>query len=175
VVPFLLVPALAQVVIDCPGAGRMLRRAVSLCVPLAVLGLCLCWTVRVNMGYTNMQYQYERVYSNMVRMSDRIQQTEGYYPGVPVMISNSYAETLLDEDVIDVSGITGLGGIVQYDAYHYISFMRTWCGLDISTCEPQQAADIWNTDEFQAMPAWPQTGCTQMIDGVLVVKTAPTG
>ena len=121
-----------------------------------------------------MTYQYERVYSNMVRMADRIQQTEGYYSGIPVMISNSYAETLIEGDQIDTTGLTGLGGIVQYDAYHYISFLRTWCGLDVQSCEPEITGQIWETKEFQDMPAWPESGCTQVIDGVLVVKTAPT-
>ena len=107
-----------------------------------------------------MEYQYERVYSNMVRMADRIQQTEGYYAGIPVMISNSYAETLIEGDQIDTSGLTGLGGIVQYDAYHYISFLRTWCGLDIQGCEPETAGQIWGAAWGQAKPlsvkGWPR-------------------
>ena len=64
----------------------------------------MCIRDRVNAGYTHMEYQYERVYSNMVRMADRIQQTEGYYAGIPVMISNSYAETLIEGDQIDTTG-----------------------------------------------------------------------
>ena len=174
VVPFLLDLALTQVLLDNPKAALALRQAAGILVPLAALGLCLCWTVLVNMGYTHMSYQYERVYSNMVRMADRIQQTKGYYAGIPVMISNSYAETLIEGDEIDVTGLTGLGGIVQYDAYHYISFLRTWCGLDVEGCEPETAAQIWSTPEFQAMSAWPESGCTQVIEGVLVVKTSPT-
>lgn len=173
-VPFLLVLALTQLLLDSRDAFLPLRQAAAIAVPLAALGLCLSWTVLVNAGYTHMEYQYERVYSNMVRMADRIQQTEGYYAGIPVMISNSYAETLIEGDQIDTSGLTGLGGIVQYDAYHYISFLRTWCGLDIQGCEPETAGQIWGTEEFQDMPAWPESGCTQVIDGVLVVKTAPT-
>ena len=40
--------------------------------------------------------------------------------------------------------------------------------------EGDQIEAVWGSEEFQAMPAWPESGCTQVIDGVLVVKTAPT-
>lgn len=52
--------------------------------------------------------------------------------------------------------------------------LYTWGGLQIDWASSDQIQAVWSSEEFQDMPAWPESGCTQVIDGVLVVKTAPT-
>ena len=39
-----------------------------------------------NIGYSNLEKKYEKTYAYCVRLLDRIEQTEGYYQGIPIAL-----------------------------------------------------------------------------------------
>ena len=90
------------------------------------------------------------------------------------MISNTYALTQDERKMGDLTGMTGMNGVRLYEVYPFLQALYTWGGLQMDWAEGDQIEAVWGSEEFQAMPAWPESGCTQVIDGVLVVKTAPT-
>ena len=46
----------------------------------------LVWNFAVtdNIAYSNLQKKYEKTYAYCVRLLDRIEQTDGYYQGIPI-------------------------------------------------------------------------------------------
>ena len=170
--PLLFLLAMVQTL---PRTGHNLFAAWFPALPvLACALLCGGWSLHTNRGYLNMQYQYERTYSLIVRLTDRIQQTEGFSSDLPLMISNTYALTQDERELGDLTGMTGMNGVRLYEVYPFLQALYTWGGLQIDWASSDQIQAVWSSEEFQDMPAWPESGCTQVIDGVLVVKTAPT-
>ena len=77
VLVFVLSLCLTQEVMEEESLWMGLRQAASVVVPVACVVLAFLWAVMTNRGYTNMQYQYEETYADLVRLADRIEQCEG--------------------------------------------------------------------------------------------------
>ena len=52
----------------------------------AVWILVFNYGVSDNIGYSNLEKKYEKTYAYCVRLLDRIEQTPGYYQGIPVAV-----------------------------------------------------------------------------------------
>ena len=52
----------------------------------SVAVMIFCYGLADNVGYTNLERKYEKTYAYCVRLLDRIEQTEGYYQGIPVAL-----------------------------------------------------------------------------------------
>ena len=167
---FILVLCLAQILCDDKDTVMLVRKCVSVSSTVVCVLLLFYWVVITNVGYTNMQYQYQKSYANMIRLADRIEQSEGYADGAPVWITEAVWPGE-DTPIGDQSNFIGMEGIHQFDPYHYYMFLRHLIGTDIHLASYEDFMDIVPTKEFQEMPLWPDTGSVKTINGVIVVKT----
>ena len=132
-----------------------------------------------NIGYSNLNKRYEKTYGYCLRLLDRIEQADGYYPGVPIAIVGvvgyvPYPETDITGSVTQT--MTGLSGDqLLYTAANYQEFMKNYLGATLNFLTPEEMADIYYSEEYIAMESFPGKSSVKMIDGVLCVKTENVG
>lgn len=138
--------------------------------------LCINFAVSVNIGYSNLSKRYEKTYAYCLRLADRIEQTEGYYTGMPVVIMGIVGdENFPNTDVTEaVTGnMIGLcGDYLCYTGQNYKDFFKHYLGITIEIVEQETVGEIYNTSAiYQSLDSFPGKNCMQVVDGVLYVKT----
>ena len=137
---------------------------------------CVNFAVSVNIGYGNLQKRYEKTYAYCVRLADRIEQTEGYYTGMPVVIMGVVGEQNFPPTDITTS-VTGnmiglCGDYLCYTGPNYKDFFKHYLGITIEVVEQDVVGQIYNTSEiYQSLDSFPGANCTKVVDGMLYVKT----
>ncbi len=137
--------------------------------------LILCYTVTDNIGYSNLQKKYERTYAYCVRLLDRIEQTPGYYPGIPVAMigvvsEDQYPKADLTGGVTD--NLIGLSGdYLLYKNTDYELFIKNYLGSSLNMITGDEIARIYNSEEYILMDSFPAESSVKLVDGVIYVKT----
>jgi hypothetical protein len=135
----------------------------------------ISYAVTDNIGYTNLQRKYEKTYAYALRLLDRIEQTEGYYQGVPIAIMG-----VIGDDEFPPSEITapvteemiGLNGdYLIYTSGNYEAFIKYYMGATLNFVSEEEEARIYYSDEYIEMESFPGATSVKMIDGVICVKT----
>lgn len=131
-----------------------------------------------NIAYFNMNERYEKTYAYCLRLADRIEQTEGYYTGMPVMMIG-----VLDEEKYPVTDITGnvterifgsTGDMLVYKAEQYQAFMAHYLNVSINVItDADTIVEIYNSDAYREMDSFPAADSVKVVDGILYVKTEP--
>ncbi|MCM1326183.1 MAG: glucosyltransferase domain-containing protein [Bacteroidales bacterium] len=162
------------------GEGSAAREQIlSWLLGISVFVLVFCYGVADNIGYSNLQKRYEKTYAYCVRLLDRIEQTEGYYQGIPIAMVGvvgyvPYPETDITGDV--TSGMIGLNGdFLLYTGSNYQEFMKHYLGATLNILSPEKMQDIYYSEEYIAMESFPAQSSVKIIDGVLCVKTENVG
>ena len=159
-------------------AGVKSSNAVILVQWLAVtacLVLTFVYGVTDNVAYSNLAKKYEKTYAYCVRLLDRIEQTPGYYPGIPIAMvgvvgDEQFPETDITGDVTDAMiGFEGDG--LLYTSANYEAFMKHYLGATLNFLTPDEVAPIYYSEEYIAMESFPGASSTQVVDGILYVKT----
>ncbi len=142
--------------------------------------LLLCWQFILadNIAYFNMSERYEKTYAYCVRLADRIEQTPGYYTGMPVMMIG-----VVDEEKYPVTDITGpvterisgsTGDILIYKGEQYQAFMEHYLNVSLNVItDEEQIVKIYNSDEYREMNSFPAKDSIRVVNGILYVKTEP--
>lgn len=136
------------------------------------------YIVTDNIAYSNLQKRYEKTYAYCVRLLDRIEQTQGYYHGIPIAMVGvvgdyEYPVTDITGDVTDeMIGISG--DILVYTGKNYKEFMQYYLGATLNILEPEAMAEMYYSEEYMAMDSFPGPASTKVIDGILYVKTENT-
>lgn len=137
--------------------------------------LIFCYILTDNIGYTNLQKKYERTYAYCERLLDRIEQTDGYYRGIPVAMigvvsTDEYPEADLTGSVTD--GLIGLNGdYLLYKNRDYGYFIKYYLGAELNIIEGERIAEIYNSPEYVAMDSFPGKDSVKVVNGVMYVKT----
>lgn len=133
------------------------------------------YAVTDNIAYTNLQKRYEKTYSYCMRLLDRIEQTEGYYQGIPIAMigvvgSDVFPLTDISGHVTD--GMIGLNGdSLLYTGANYAAFMKHYLGATLNILSPEEMGDIYYSEEYIALDSFPGPESTKVVDGILYVKT----
>jgi len=144
-------------------------------VLLATGVLLFNYGITDNIAYSNLEKRYEKTYAYCVRLLDRIEQTEGYYQGIPIAMigvvgDESYPVTDLTEDVTGTMiGISGDG--LLYTGNNYQLFMASYLGATLNILPPEAMADMYYDERYRAMESFPGASSIQIIDGIMYVKT----
>lgn len=142
---------------------------------IAAIVLILCYGLADNVGYSNLSKKYERTYAYCVRLLDRIEQTEGYYSGIPIAMigvvsDKEYPKTDLTEGITD--NMIGLSGdYLLYKNLDYESFMKNYLGASLNFLSGDVIVDVYNSDEYQEMGSFPAADSIKIVDGVMYIKT----
>ena len=142
---------------------------------LAVGVLIFNYAVTDNIAYSNLQKRYEKTYAYCLRLLDRMEQTPGYYRGIPIaMIGVVGDEEYPLTDITDpvTAGMIGIhGDSLLYTGANYESFMKNYLGATLNFLEPEAMGEIYYSEEYRAMESFPGATATKVVDGVLYVKT----
>lgn len=126
-------------------------------------------------AYSNLDKKYEKTYSYCLRLLDRMEQTEGYYPGIPVAMigvvgSDNFPVTdITDEVTGSIIGTTG--DYLLYTSANYASFMKHYLGVELKTVSEEDMLRIYDSEAYRALDSFPGKNSMKVVDGVLYVKT----
>ncbi len=144
---------------------------------LASLGLSYQFVLMDNIAYFNMNERYEKTYAYCLRLVDRIEQTPGYEPGMPIAMigvvdESKYPTTDITGDVTSrISGSTG--DILVYKGEQYAAFMKHYLNVTINPIVGEQIIEIYNSPEYREMDSFPAESSIRIVDGVMYIKTEP--
>ena len=133
------------------------------------------FTVTDQIGYSNLQKRYEKTYAYCVRLLDRIEQTEGYYQGIPIAMigvvgDEEYPRTDITQTV--TGGMIGLSGdSLVYTGKNYQAFIKHYLGATLNILPAEAMEEAYYQEFYQDMPGFPAAGSIQIVDGIMYIKT----
>lgn len=148
---------------------------------IAILScFAIMWTYYLadNTSYAALKLTYNQAYSSVMRVMDRIETTQGYVNGMPILFggiigNNNYPRRS------SLYGYT-VGSIVNNTAFHgpYGSAMGTWdkflkifYGLDVRMCTAEEYYNIVTGDVYKnEMECFPAASSVKIMNGIVVVK-----
>lgn len=142
---------------------------------LAAGTLVFCYSVTDNIAYSNLQKRYEKTYAYCVRLLDRIEQTEGYYAGIPIaMIGVVGDEQFPVTDITlpvtaNMIGMSGDG--LLYTGRNYQLFMRHYLGATLNILPEDAMSQVYMSEEYMAMDSFPGPDSIRIMDGIMYIKT----
>lgn len=146
---------------------------------LAAFVLVFCYSITDNIAYSNLQRRYEKTYAYCVRLLDRIEQTEGYYPGIPIAMVGVVGDDqypVTDITLPVTSNMIGLNGdFLLYTGENYQVFMKNYLGATLNILPPEAMEEMYFSEEYTEMDSFPGENSVRIIDGILYVKTENTG
>jgi len=176
---WVLFPMVIVVICDRCVTKENLRfgTALSFTFAISAFSVIMAYAVTDNIGYTNLQRKYEKTYAYALRLLDRIENTEGYYRGVPIAImgvigDDEFPRTDITAPVTDE--MIGLGGEYEYLIYsadNYEAFIKYYMGATLNFVPEEEEERIYYSDEYIEMESFPGETSVKMIDGVICVKT----
>ena len=160
------------------GIGKQpcVTRVLSLLLMLVLLGANI---QTANVVYTRKNLEQNATLSLMTRVLSRMDQEPDYRAGETALVFVGVSSELQDrmpgfEATYDIVGCERSSPIEKaYASYNYNAY-ATYFRYILNN--PAVMADyrIWNSMQndprVQVMPAFPEEGCMQMIDGLFVVK-----
>ena len=157
--------------------NREMTKKIILCAGAIGAGLFVWQFILAdNIAYFNMQERYEKTYAYCIRLADRIEQTPGYYQGMPVMMIG-----VVDEAKYPVTDVTGhvterisgtTGDILIYKGEQYREFMKHYLNVSLNVIEDSdKIIEIYNSDTYREMGSFPDADSIKIVDGILYVKT----
>lgn len=158
---------------ECSRGGVHAAAGWTLAISAAVL--VFCYGLADNIAYTNLAKKYEKTYAYCVRLLDRIEQTPGYYQGIPVALvgvvgDDPFPKTEITDAV--TGNMIGLSGeMLFYTGENYQAFIKNYLGATLNIVDVETMGKIYYTDEYIQMDSFPAADSTKVVDGVLYVKT----
>ncbi len=170
-------PATADVVAGKSGVTKI-SAVIQWAAFAAAFTLVFCYTVTDNIAYSNLQKKYEKTYAYCVRLLDRIEQTEGYYQGIPIAMvgvvgDEQFPATDLTGHVTsNMIGMSGEG--LLYTGDNYRAFMQHYLGATLNILPAEAMGEMYYDEEYMAMDSFPGENSIRIIDGVMYIKTENT-
>lgn len=141
----------------------------------AAFAIIFFYGVTDNIGYSNLQKRYEKTYAYCVRLLDRIEQTEGYYQGIPIAMvgvvgDEEFPVTDITQPV--TSGMIGISGdMLLYTGENYRKFIQNYLGATLNILPAEAMAEMYYEEEYTDMDSFPGEDSIRIIDGVMYIKT----
>ncbi|MBE5883483.1 MAG: hypothetical protein E7291_03520 [Lachnospiraceae bacterium] len=172
---WVLYPVLAMAFVSRYGRLSRCSTWLEWALAAAVSVLVFNYAVMDHIGYSNLEKRYEKTYAYCVRLLDRIEQTEGYYQGIPIAIMGvvGYEEFPTTDITEEVTGnMIGLSGdTLLYTAENYQVFMKNYLGATLNFLDVEAVGEIYYTEEYMEMVSFPGADSVKVVDGILYVKT----
>lgn len=141
----------------------------------AAFVLVFCYGLTDNIAYVNLQRRYEKTYAYCLRLLDRIEQTEGYYPGIPIAMVGVVGDVqfpVTDITLPVTGGMIGLSGdVLLYTGENYQVFMKNYLGATLNMLPVEAMSEMYFSEEYVEMDSFPGKNSVRIIDGILYIKT----
>ena len=140
-----------------------------------VIFVSLSYIVTDNIAYSNLNKKYEKTYAYCLRVADRIEETEGYYPGIPIALVGVVGEDSfpLTDITKDVTGsLLGVwGDYLIYKPENYRDFYKHYLGITFNILGEDDVTKFYDEDFYAEMESFPGATSVKLHDGVIYVKT----
>ena len=152
-----------------------LKKAAGITGILTAGILVFNFVISANVVYFNLNERYEKTYALCLRITDRLEQTEGYRTGDPVAILGGFPnqEIFPSTDITEkvTRGYHETGGDYCIESTEkYAEFMKHYLNVTILPAEFETQLALADTEEFRNMDYFPKDGSIVKIRGVWVVK-----
>lgn len=136
--------------------------------------ICYNFFLADNIAYFNLNEKYEKTYAYCVRLLDRIEQTEGYYQGIPICMVG-----VISEDSYPSTDITGNvttrmrgtdGDFLLYKGEQYQEYMKHYLGASLNILTGDDVIDMYYSDEYQVMTSFPDKDSIKIVNGIMYIK-----
>lgn len=162
---------------DCPTCSMRakFRGLTEWALVCAMTVLLFNYAVTDHIGYSNLEKRYEKTYAYCMRLLDRIEQTEGYYQGIPIAMVGVVGEEQFP--VTDItqnvsSGMIGINGdSLLYTSANYEAFLKHYLGATLHFLDVDTVGEIYYSEEYEEMDSFPGENSVKLVDGVIYVKT----
>ncbi len=148
-------------------------------VCLSGIVLLFCFGITDNIAYSNLEKRYEKTYAYCVRLLDRIEQTEGYYPGIPIAMVGVVGDAQYPNTDVTLpvtSNMIGMNGdVLLYRGDNYEAFIRNYLGATLNILPPEAMEQMYFSQEYIEMDSFPGADSIRIMDGIMYVKTENTG
>lgn len=171
---FLISVLIAVIDHNVDDAGLFGTIAGWLCA-VSLLVISFSYVVTDNIAYSNLQKKYEKTYSYCLRLADRIEQTEGYYSGIPIAMvgvvgNDSYPVTDVTDKI--TGALLGVSGdYLLYKSENYADFYKYYMGISFNMLSSDEVVNFYNEDFYAGMESFPGETSVLYHDGVIYVKT----
>ena len=155
--------------------GKPAKSKIPVLFCVASFVMVFHYAVTDNIAYSNLQKKYEKTYGYCLRLLDRIEQTEGYYQGMPIAMigvigDEPYPVTDITGKV--TGGMTGMNGdYLVYTGANYQAFMKYYLGATLNFLEPEVMEKMYDDEAYLAMDSFPGKDSIRIIDGIMYIKT----
>ncbi len=140
--------------------------------------LVFCYGITDNIAYSNLQKRYEKTYAYCVRLLDRIEQTPGYYPGIPIAMIGAVGEEqypATDLTLPVTANMIGMSGdSLLYRGDNYRKFIQNYLGATLNILSAEAMEEMYYSPEYIAMESFPGADSIRIIDGIMYIKTENT-
>ncbi len=132
-----------------------------------------------NIGYFNLEKKFEKTYAYCLRMLDRMEETEGYYHGMPVAMIGVVGDHYLPSTDLTVNVTDSLIGVngdyLFYTADNYQAFMEYYFGVKIKLVPVEDVPKLIKTPEYIELEVFPKENSMKVVDGILYIRTENKG
>lgn len=153
-----------------------------------------CWTVLLisiaiitnqvvisNVSYHKAQLAYEKSYGVLMRIADRIEQIPNTQDCDKILVigalnnSEDYSVNLTP----NITGITD-GYIIRADDEEVgqsvlTSALNDYCDKNYKFISGEEKKQLIQKEDIKTMAVWPQAGCVQVIDNIIIIKLGTEG
>ncbi len=133
-------------------------------------------TIIANVSYHKLNMAYEKSYGTLIRIADRIEQTEGAEECDRILVLGSLPESEAYSALIppDMTGTTD-GYILRADdeivgQSVLCSALNDYCGKKYKFISGEEKTDLLNRIKIESMNNWPDKNSITVIDKVIVIK-----
>lgn len=144
---------------------------------IACIGILGTYYLTDNASYAALKLTYNQAYSTTIRIMDRVENTEGYVFGMPILFGGIVG----DYNFVRTSSLYEFIAepIVRNPVFHgtysgavgtWTKFIKVFLGLDIPSCSAEDYNRIVQSDEYKKMNNFPYGNSTKVIDGIMVVR-----
>ena len=184
---WVLIPMAALVILDrlsgvvFTANGRDCKMAASISWAGLIMAVVIAfeYTVICNIGYFNLEKKYEKTYAYCLRMLDRMEETEGYYHGIPVVMIGVVGDHYLPSTDLTVGVTDSLIGVngdyLFYTAENYRAFMEYYFGVKMELVDIEDVPRYISTPEYIEMEVFPKQNSMKVVDGILYIRTENKG
>lgn len=180
---WVLIPMVAVVILDrlagvaCAGIKK--QAVISWIGLVTAAVIAFQYAVICNIGYFNLEKKYEKTYAYCLRMLEQMEETEGYYHGMPVVMIGVVGDYYLPSTDLTTGVTDSLIGIngdyLFYTAENYRAFMEYYFGVKIELVDIEEVPDYVSTSEYMELETFPKQNSMKVVDGVLYIRTENKG
>lgn len=176
---WVLIPIFAVVALDKYADAFVSNKKQALFTWTGILLAALIsyqYMVISNIGYFNLEKKYEKTYAYCLRLLEQMEETEGYYHGMPVAMIGVVGDHYLpstDDTVGITDSLIGINGdYLFYTADNYKDFMEYYFGVKIEVVPLEEMPEINFSKEYNALNSFPMENSMKVVDGKLYIRTA---